>query len=468
MQQNFKTLLHSIHHYKLFPPDSTLLLAVSGGADSLALLHWLATHREQLKVDLHVATLNHNLRPEAVDDIIFVHQMAARSGIPCTGGFADVPAIATENRIGIESAARKARYGFLTKIAKAIDTTYIVTAHHADDQSETILMHLLRGSGTKGLVGMQMSSTVPYHPGYTLLRPLLYIRRSEIEAYVKQHQLEPRADKSNLDTQYTRNEIRHEILPRLRQINPQLDVAFARLADIVSAEQDFLAQTYQENFETQAIFGERVSLSIEKFSGWQPAMQRRFLLDALKHFKIEASFEHIQSAIRIAMKGQVGAIAEFPGDARLRLGYDTLHIEPLDLPLPVGDYLQIDKPCDIHIPGSTKIGDYRLTVTSRPVPEYDACLSIPDGASVSLRTRQPGDRFKPEGMDGHSRKIKNWMIDNKIPIFVRDALPLVIIGNIIVAIVLPDKWRIAEEFADNKTSQRKFYFKLSSEPEISL
>ncbi len=464
MQQNFKTLLHTIHHYKLFPPDSTVLLAVSGGADSLALLHWLAKHREQLRINIHVASLNHNLRPEAAKDIVVVQKMASRSGVHCTTGFADVPAIAAENHIGIEAAARKARYDFLANIAKAIKTRYIVTAHHADDQSETILMHLLRGSGTKGLTGMQMTVSLPYHPQYTLIRPLLHIRRPEIESYIAKHQLEPVIDESNFDTQYLRNEIRHDILPRLRQINPQLDAAFARLAEIAGTEQEFMTQNYQEHFKTQANFGERVSLSIEKFTNWHPAMQRRFLLDALAHLQIEASFEHIQNAITLATTGQVGAIAEFSGDARLRLGYEALHIEPVSLALPSGDYLQIDKTYEIDVPGTTKIGAYYLSVSKQPFLKYDACLTIPDGASVSLRTRLPGDRFKPQGMKGHSRKIKSWMIDNKIPIFVRDGLPLVIIGNIIAAIVLPERWRIAEEFADNKTSQRNFYFKLGSKP----
>ena len=225
-----------------------------------------------------------------------------------------------------------------------------------------------------------------------------------------------------------------------------------------------MAQNYQEHFKIDANFADRVSLSIEKFTSWHPAMQRRFFRDALAYLQIEASFEHIQNAIALATGGQVGAIAEFPGDARLRLGYESLHIEPVSLPLPSGDYMQIDKTHEIHVPGSTKLGNYYLTISRQPLPEYDACLTIPDGATVLLRTRQPGDRFKPQGMKGHSRKIKNWMIDNKIPIFVRDSLPLVIIGNTIAAIVLPQKWRIAEAFADNERSQHNFYFKLGSKP----
>lgn len=462
MQQSFETLLQTIHHYKLIPPDSTVLIAVSGGADSLALLHWLATHREQLRIKLHVATLNHNLRPESTNDVLFVQQMASRLSLPCTAGFADVPSLAKENHSGTEAAARKARYDFLAKIAKAIKANYIVTAHHADDQSETILMHLLRGSGTKGLVGMKMTGELPYHNEFTLLRPFLHIRRSEIESYCTKYKLQARIDESNFDTQYRRNEIRHEILPRLRQINPQLDAAFLRLAEISSTEQNFMAQIYQENFKSEASFEERVSLSLTKFMKWHPAMQRRFLLDALAHLQTEASFEHIQQAIIIAMKGQVGAITEFPGDARLRVGYSDLFIEPVSLPLPLGDYLQIDKNYEISVPGRTKIGEQYLITTRRPMFKYDACLHIPEGASVYLRTRQPRDRFKPHGMGGHSRKIKKWFIDNKIPAFVRDNLPLLVIDDKIAAIVLPKQWRIAEEFANNKMSQYNVYFKLST------
>lgn len=461
MPQNFDTLLQTISHYKLFPPGTRLLVAVSGGADSIALLHWLARHQDPLQLSIYAASLNHGLRPEAKDDIDYVQSIAVDLNIPCITDFVDVPAIAQANKTGIETAARKARYDFLAKTAQQIGASHIATAHHADDQSETILMHILRGSGTQGLTGMSTISILPYHTDMTLVRPLLHIRRAEIENYCAEHNLQPRIDKSNFDTQYFRNEIRHEILPRLRQINPQLDTALGRLADIVSTEQQFMAQNYQKYFKVKANFGERITLSLTEFQKWHAAMQGRFFLDALSHFKIESAYDSIQNAITLAMKGQVGTISEFSGDVRLRIGYDNLYIEPVSLAISAGDYLQIDRTYEITVPSETKIGDKLLIVSDTELEYYDVCMDIPTNAKITLRTRQPGDSFMPSGMGGHSRTIKKWLIDNKIPAFIRDALPLLIIDNIITAIILPGRWRIAEPFAKNETSQHKVYFKVS-------
>lgn len=306
-----------------------------------------------------------------------------------------------------------------------------------------------------------MISNLPFHHDMTLVRPLLPIRRVEIESYCAEHDLQPRIDESNFDTKYFRNEIRHEILPRLRQINPQLDTALGRLADIVSIEQDFMSQSYQQYFKSKANFAGRVSLSLKEFQTWHTAMQRRFLLDALAHLKIEPSYDHIQQAISLAMKGQVGAISEFSGDARLRIGYANLYIEPVSLALPVDDYLQIDRTYEIDLPSETQIGDKLLVASDSELEYYDVCMNIPTDSKITLRTRQPGDSFMPSGLGGHSRKIKKWLIDNKIPAFVRDGLPLVIIGNTIGAIILPQGWRIAEPFVKNETSQCNIYFKVS-------
>ncbi len=460
MRQNFNTLLQTLNQYKLFSSESKVLVAVSGGADSLALLHWLVHHRQQLRLDLHVATLNHGIRLDAQSDIEFVKTMTTQWQIPFTSATIDTPEFARSHKIGIESAARQLRYQFLADTAVTVGTTTIVTAHHADDQSETILMHLLRGSGMQGLVGMQMSSPLPYFPHVTLVRPLLHIRRATIEAYCRDQALQPRFDSTNADTTYHRNELRHDILPRLRQINPQLDATLARLSDIVHAEDEYLTEMYQNNFKNQAIFAKRVSVPYAIFQNWHLAMQRRFLMDALSHLQIEPIYEHIQHALEVIDSGQVGAISEFKGDCRLRIGYDTIYIEPTTLPLPTDDYVQITNTMPIHIPSETVIGDYRLIASYEVLDDYDACLSLPTHAPISLRTRQAGDRFMPRGLQGHRQKIKKWLIDNKIPRFVRDRLPLVISGNTIAAIILPNRWCIAEAFAQDETSQSIIYFKI--------
>ena len=461
MYQNFNTLLQTIHQYKLFPPNKTYLVAVSGGADSLALLHFLATHHNQLNIKLHCATLNHGLREAASNDVAFVEQFAKSLGIPCTSGVADVPSIASENSIGIEASARMVRYNFLAETAKKLNVSYVVTAHHADDQSETILMHILRGSGSKGLQGMQMISNMPYHPNLALLRPMLHVSRREIEAYCDEHNLEPRVDISNFDTRYLRNEIRNEILPRLRQINPQLDTALAKLSAISSAEQEFIQQSYQNYFKKHVKFADRVSISLHTFNNWHIAMKRYSIMDALAYFDIEPSFEHIQQAIELAKQANVGAISEFAGNLRLRVDYDLLNIEPSDLVLPTNDFIQVDSELDLRIPSKTILGDYSLIISKDELPDFDACLFIPEHSKISIRPRNAGDRFQPQGLNGRTQKIKKYFIDKKIPRHVRDKIPLLIVDKEIAGIILPDEWRIGESFIQNEISQCNVYCKVS-------
>lgn len=461
MHDNFKTLLQTLHQYKLFPTNATILVAVSGGADSIALLHFLATHQSNLGINLHCASLNHGLRPSATDDVKFVEQLANSLDIPCTTGFADVPKIAESKQLGIEASARLARYTFLADTAKHLNSQYIATGHHADDQSETILMHILRGSGSNGLQGMSMTSALPYHPDLTLVRPLLKMPRAEIDAYCAENDLNPCIDLSNFDTQYLRNEIRHNILPRLRQINPQLDQSLAKLADISSTEQEFMAETYQRYFKNQLIFTERVSIPLKTFQSWHLAMQRYCLLDTLAYFQIEPSFEHINHAIDIAIKGQVASIAEFSGGYRLRLAYDTIYIEPADLALPLEDYIQIEQSYEqLRLPSEIKLNGYLLTLSDKPMAEYDYCLDSPCEAEISLRTRQAGDRFQAKGFGGHHQKLKKWFINRKIPRHVREKIPLLIIDRKIVIVFLPEKSGIGEAFTENETPQCKIYVKV--------
>ncbi|MEO1646484.1 MAG: tRNA lysidine(34) synthetase TilS, partial [Chloroflexota bacterium] len=154
MQNNLNKLLQTLSQYKLFPLKRQLVVAVSGGADSLALMYWLAQHRAQIAPDLHIATLNHGIRDEANADTHFVSQQAQGLGLPVTVGEVDVPTFASENQLSIETAARQLRYTFLAQVARTIGAQHIATAHHADDQTETILMHIIRGAGIAGLEGM--------------------------------------------------------------------------------------------------------------------------------------------------------------------------------------------------------------------------------------------------------------------------------------------------------------------------
>jgi tRNA(Ile)-lysidine synthase len=216
-----------------------VLVAVSGGADSVALLDLLARHEDRLS--LIVAHFNHQLRAADADqDAAFVAASAGALGLPFHLGSLDVAAAATRNRQSVEVAAREARYAFLARTAAAESAAWIATAHHADDQAETVLMRLLRGTGTTGLRGMALLAPMPGHPGLRLWRPLLLAPRAEITAYCAGRALPYCEDSSNRDPRVLRNRVRHELIPYLETYNPGIRKVLARLADNAAADGEIL------------------------------------------------------------------------------------------------------------------------------------------------------------------------------------------------------------------------------------
>jgi tRNA(Ile)-lysidine synthase len=458
VQLNQETLLQSIRQHKLFPPESRLLLAVSGGADSLALLHLLAHARTSYPLELTAATLNHGLRPEAAEEVAFVQEMAAAWNVPCVAGQVKLA------NVGIEAAARKARYDFLAEAAQSTKSDYILTAHQADDQTETILMHLLRGSGLQGLIGMKMLAPMPYHPDYQLVRPLLPFSRQSIEAYCVENRLEARQDSSNFDTSYRRNAIRHEIVPRLRQVNPQLDAALARLGKIVGAEDAFVENEFKNHVLPEMNFSERVRMRRKTFLLWPVAMQRRAILAALSHLEVLPDFERIESAIELIQRGKLGAILEFSDAVQLRLDYEDLFIEALGAQFTVPDAPQnpYTSPLLLAIPSSIALENHMLSLSNSPSPDVIARLAVPADAQILLRSRRDGDIFKPLGMGGKNRKLKKWLIDRKIPQYLRDKIPLLEINEEIAAVILPHSWGISESFSVKPESDRVIYFSVKN------
>lgn len=454
----YETLLNTIQHDKLFPPNQRILVAVSGGADSIALLHALARLQSQLAVHLHVATLDHGLRPTAPDDVAYVRSIAQKLNIPLTTGAVDVRARADSS--SIEEAARHARYDFLADVAGAIGATHIATAHHADDQSETILMHILRGAGITGLVGMQTRAPVPRHPHLTLVRPLLHCRRQQIEAYCREHDLHPRHDESNDDPAYFRNVIRLQILPYLRQFNPNLDQALYRLSDVMRVEQDYMQTRYQRvarpHIQRTASI---ITINRDAYQGWHPALQRYALRQCVMALGGEPSHAQTTSAVTLASDGAVGALAQFSGGLHMRVGYDDLVIEPQAQTheRTRARYLHLATPQTINPPQTCELRNGRITFSWDADARAQARLALAPDARLRLRTRQAGDRWRPLGMGGRSRKLKDWFIDQKIPQAVRSTIPLLTADDEIVAIILPDEWKVAESARVGAQSQFILY-----------
>lgn len=242
-------LLNHLRSESLLGLQGTVLVAVSGGADSIALLAALSELGKAADFDCHVVHVNHQLRDDADDDAKFVEQFATDLGLDCDVVSADVREMAKEQGIGIEEAARKVRYGAFVECARQCGAKFVAVAHHQDDQVETVLHHIVRGTGLKGLEGIPRTRELS--DGVTLIRPMLDVPRSVVMRFIEERGLQYREDETNRDNAFTRNRIRNELLPQLeRDFNPQVRAALLRLS--------------QQAMEAQAVVDERVLSLIER------------------------------------------------------------------------------------------------------------------------------------------------------------------------------------------------------------
>jgi tRNA(Ile)-lysidine synthase len=476
----------AVEQNRLLAPGETVVVGVSGGPDSLCLLHLLCRLRLEYDLALHVAHLHHGLRGAEADvDAGFVRSLAADWGLPCTVGQAAVPALAQAHRLAVEEAARRARYAFLARVAGSIGARTIAVGHHADDQAETVLMHWLRGSGLAGLRGMlaltpladyrlldpQYPASSPQH--LKLIRPLLEVTRADILAYCDFYGLEPRFDRSNLDTTYFRNWLRHEVLPLLARHNPNVREVIRRSARVVADDYALLRSLLEETWPRVAIeeFPASSSLPVGGTEGgkivldraaWQalPAsLQRATLREAIHRLRRslrDINFVHVENALLVARDGTAGNQATLPRGLVLTVGYDRLTVAEAGAAGQVPDWPLLPPgsgPLDVAIPGDTLLpreagGNHtglplqsgwllRAEVVDRADPALGCAgwEANPDpwrayldaeavGGALVLRTRRPGDRFEPLGLGGHTVKLADFLTNQKVPRAVRDRLPL--------------------------------------------
>jgi tRNA(Ile)-lysidine synthetase-like protein len=467
----------AIQRHHLLVPGETVVVGVSGGPDSLCLLHVLRELSPELSLSLHVAHLNHHIRGEDADaDAAFVAALAASWGLPATLGAADVPAFARAHKLAPEEAARRARYAFLARVAEQVGARTIAVAHNADDQTETVLMHWLRGSGLAGLRGMlpatqleemrleigswkmedgswkleAPSPTSSFQPptsnlkSLILIRPLLDIPRADVEAYCAAHSLQPRFDRSNLDTTYYRNRLRHDLLPILETYNVNIRQVLRRSAAVIAADYDLLREQLEVAWK-RVVRGESdqaVTFDLDDWRALPPSLQRSTLREAIHRLRRalrNIDFVHVENAVEILSGGLTGDQATLPQGLMLTIGYDSFTVAGEDyralpdLPLlPGGELLPV------ALPGRTRLPGAAWTLHAELLPRAkvsDAALAAPRGwqarldaaalgTSPVLRVRRPGDRFCPLGMGGRGKRVNEFMINEKIPAAWRDHVPL--------------------------------------------
>ncbi len=428
-------VLRFIRDKSLLDDTGKLLVAVSGGPDSVCLLLVLVKLRDELRVNLHIAHLNHKLRGvESDKDAEYVSELAHNLDLPVTIDERDVEKYRTEHGGTVEEAARQVRYDFLAETVKSVGADAVAVGHTRDDNIETIIMHLVRGTGTRGLRGLKPVTHLNSKTGVVkVLRPLLELNRDETIGYCHANGYEPRIDISNESLVPLRNRIRHQFIPLLESYNERVGEALLRDARIAADELDFLETAAGELWGNIAVKRKnKVTIDKTGFIGLPPALQRHLLrqsIEAITGSLKDVEVRHIESILD-ALDLQAGKRITLPEGLIFIVEYDRflLTCEEASLsPLPI-----LDSEQRLNVPGQTEFSGWRVTADIiSPEQMNDSgnnYIAYFDhekvGNELIVRPRKTADKFYPLGMD-RPKKVGEFMIDSKIPRTWRRRVPVV-------------------------------------------
>lgn len=418
--------------------DAPVLVGVSGGPDSLCLLDLLV----QLGYMVVVVHVDHGLRAEAVDEAERVRRVAQAYGVPFRLERFDVRKIAELERLSIEEAARQVRYRSLFGQARLEGAQAVAVGHTADDQVETVLMHLLRGAGVEGLSGMSLSSfNDGWAAGLPLVRPLLGVWRAEVEAYCAQRGLEPVQDASNLQRDFYRNRLRHDLLPLLMNYNPQVRQVLWRMARVLEGDAELLQQVTEAAWRqwlVEETIG-RVVLRSGVGEAGRPLLRRllRRAISRLRPALRDVDFETVERAIEFICSSSRSRRIELAGGLQLTLEMGQFVL--LDAGMnDLGNWPQVEVECVLPVPGELVLANgWRMIAELGAVDEWlptpfeawldedELCLPL------TVRRRRPGDRFQPLGMETGTQKVSDFMVNVRIPRRARAGWPLVCCDGVV-------------------------------------
>ncbi len=444
----FPKVKKTIERYSMFSPGDRVLVGVSGGPDSVCLLHILNRCRKEMALSLHVVHINHGIRKrESKREEKFVSHLAGRMDLPITVKSLDVPSYAREKRLTIEEAARDMRYSAFEQLAGKLNAKKIALGHTASDQVETVLMHLLRGSGPQGLSGIP---PVRKLGNSLVVRPLIEINREEILSYLKKNNLTFCLDSSNRKTEYFRNKVRLKLLPLLRKnYNENIDGALLRLSEILKEENAYWERVVERVLGKVVSWeAEKILIDFRKFLRYNVIVQRRVLY---RLFGGIVSLSQIEAIRSLAQKSSQGKRIYLGKRFSVRKEGNFLIFSSS----PERRFKKFNYP--LRVPGKNEIEGLNLTLNTRivdfyPVSEKETNTAYFDVDKINfkkllLRNRREGDRFRPFGLRG-TKKLSDFFIDRKIPRRLRDRVPLLVEGEDILWVVgirRADKARITED-----------------------
>ncbi|MDQ2085115.1 tRNA lysidine(34) synthetase TilS [Herbivorax sp. ANBcel31] len=448
-------VLKDIKDKCLIKKGDTVIVGLSGGPDSVCLLHVLKGMEESMNIKILAVHVNHMLRgKDSFEDEKYAKRLCEKLNINLKTERIDLKDTAKKKKLSIEEAGRKERYRIFEKVAKEFNAEKIAVAHNKNDQAETVLMNIIRGTGLSGLKGMEFKRG-------KIIRPLLDIERFEIEEYCNVHSLDPRIDRTNLETVYTRNKVRLDLIPYINSLF-DIDVTskLVKMSEIIKFEDNFIEYSTEKLYNKSLVErkdGETV-LNTKVFNtyhkGAKGRILRKAIIEATGCIKAIESI-HIEDIIKLALDGRVGAQIHLPREIRVKKSYETLRVYQFK------GFQQINfYNIKLNIPGDTFIKEEKSIVRASVIDavnldEYkknkmNAAIQYFDydriEEGINIRKREDGDRIKPFNSNG-TKKIKKYFIDKKIPIDIRNEIPLVAKDKEIVWIIgytINDKYKVTE------------------------
>lgn len=474
MQEMLDKVLKTIQMNRLIEKGDTVLVAVSGGPDSVCLLHVLYCLSGKMDFKLHALHINHGLRGQESDaDEAYTREICKSMGIDLHVLAFNIYETSIKRHMSLEEAGREVRYREFGLLADEIGASRIAVAHNMNDQAETILMNMIRGTGLQGLCGMDYIRD-------RIIRPLLDISRIEIENYCEKNGLNPRIDSSNLKGDFTRNKVRLELIPQInRSFGGDLTESLYRMSIIVRNENDFLEEAAAKAFEEclHESGKDYISLKIERLSMLHNAMLGRVLRIAIRKVKgdlkgLESG--HVEDISALAFRGRTGTSIQLPEGIRAGVSYSFLNIYS-----DKSEHEKVYFDMPLTIPGFTNINEARLSVEASFVDKafkvdkyynmgYNSLVQFFDydmlDRGINIRNRRNGDIFSPYGSGG-TKKLKEYFIDKKIPRDAREKIPLVACGNEVVWII---GYRTSDKFKVTDNTKSVLKLEITEEKDTSL